>query len=251
MNKLYAYLPCYNEAGNIQPLIKAWLKEKDKLLQLDYQLEIIPVDDKSTDHTLEILRKMENSHPEVRVIAHHTNQNLGGVLFTSIRDFLHCAEPGSLFCFMDGDNTHKPCFIHDMIRKQQERFDCIIASRYQPGAKINGVPANRLALSDGAKIYYSFVLHVPNVKDYTCGYRLYTYDILRRAFKKYKNHLVTMHSFSCMMEILYKLHKSGCRFAEIPFTLYYDNKIGSSKMRILKTVRDSLWVALKLRITCK
>ena len=29
METLYAYLPCYNEAGNIQALIEAWLNEKE------------------------------------------------------------------------------------------------------------------------------------------------------------------------------------------------------------------------------
>ncbi len=251
MNTLYAYLPCYNESGNIKALIEAWITEKDALSERGYKLQILPVDDKSTDHTLQILREMESAHPEVHVIAHTVNQNLGGVLKTSIRDFLHRAEPESLFCFMDGDNTHKPSFVHDMIRKQKEGFDCVIASRYQPGAKILGVPSNRLFLSDGAKWYYSAVLHVPNVRDYTCGYRLYTYAILRQAYRKYQKNLVTMHSFSCMMELLYKLYRSGCRFAEVPFTLYYDNKVGTSKMRILKTVKDSLFVALKLRLFCR
>lgn len=251
MDTLYAYLPCYNEAGNIQALIEAWLSEKDRLQEEGYELQIIPVDDKSTDNTLEIIRSMEEIHPEVRVIAHKINQNLGGALFTSVRDFLHQGTPGSLMCFMDGDNTHKPSFVHSMIRKQKEGADCVIASRYQPGARINGVPSNRLALSDGAKLYYSVMLHVPNVKDYTCGYRLYTYSILNNAYRKYQKELITMRSFSCMMEILYKLHKSGCRFAEVPFTLYYDSKVGASKMHILKTVRDSLIVALKLRLFCK
>lgn len=251
MNTLYAYLPCYNESGNIQALIESWIQEKDALSKQGYQLEIIPVDDKSTDNTLKILHKMESDYPEVHVIAHKVNQNLGGVLNTSIRDFLHRAHPESLFCFMDGDNTHKPSFIHDMIHKQKEGFDCVIASRYQPNAKVIGVPSNRLMLSDGAKLYYSAILRVPGVKDYTCGYRLYTYKILHRAYQKYQKDLITMTSFSCMMELLYKLYKSGCRFAEIPFTLYYDNKVGTSKMRILRTVKDSLWTALKLRISCK
>ncbi len=251
MNTLYAYLPCYNEAGNIKALIEAWLDEKDALWEEGYELKIVPVDDKSTDHTLEIIRSMEALHPEVRVIAHKVNQNLGGALLTSVRDFLHQGIPGSLMCFMDGDNTHKPSFVHSMIRRQKEGADCVIASRYQPGAKINGVPSNRLALSDGAKLYYSAMLHVPNVKDYTCGYRLYTYSILNAAYRKYQKNLITMRSFSCMMELLYKLHKSGCRFAEVPFTLYYDDKAGASKMRILKTVKDSLVVALKLRLFCR
>lgn len=251
MSKLYAYLPCYNESGNIRALVEGWLAEKETLAEEGYELEVVPIDDKSTDDTLAIIRSLEKQYEDVRVIAHKVNQNLGGALFTAVRDFLHRGEPDSLMCFMDGDNTHKPRFVHSMIEKTKEGADCVIASRYQPGAEINGVPSNRLALSDGAKLYYSMMLNVPNVKDYTCGYRLYTYSILNRAYKKYKKELITMRSFSCMMELLYKLHKTGCQFAEVPFILYYDNKVGASKMRILRTVKDSLLVALKLRLFCK
>lgn len=251
MNKLYVYLPCYNESGNIEALIQEWLSEKEPLKDNGFILEVIPIDDKSTDNTLQIIRRLETNHPEVRVIAHETNQNLGGALFSAVHDFLESGNKRSLMCFMDGDNTHKPCFIHSMIEKLKGGADCVIASRYQPGAKINGVPSNRLALSDGAKLYYSFMLRIPNVKDYTCGYRLYTYSILKKAYKKYQHNLITMHSFSCMMELLYKLYKAGGTFAEVPFTLYYDDKVGNSKMHIFKTVKDSLLVALQLRLFCK
>jgi dolichol-phosphate mannosyltransferase len=251
MNKLFVYLPCYNEAGNIQALVEGWLAEKESLNQKGYELEIIPIDDKSTDNTLQIIQTLENAHENVSVIAHEKNQNLGGALFTAVKDFLRRGNSNNLMCFMDGDNTHKPHFVHSMIEKVNTGADCVIASRYQPGAEVNGVPSNRLALSDGAKLYYSLILHVPNVKDYTCGYRLYTYSILNHAYKKYGQDLITMRSFSCMMELLYKLHKTGCKFAEVPFILYYDNKVGNSKMRILRTVKDSLIVALKLRFLCK
>ena len=253
MNKLFAYLPCYNESGNIESLIHEWLKEKDSLLAQNYELVIVPIDDKSTDNTLEIIRRLENSYQEVRVIAHKQNRNLGGALSTAVKDFLKHADSNSndLLCFMDGDNTHKPRFVHSMIDKINSGAGCVIASRYQPGASIHGVPSNRLFLSDGAKLYYSIVLHVPNVKDYTCGFRVYTYNALKKAHDKYQKSLITMRSFSCMMELLYKLHRSGCVFAEVPFELYYDSKVGESKMRILKTTKDSLITALRLRLFCK
>lgn len=250
MKKLYAYLPCYNESGNIQALIENWLAEEEILYTQEcYALEIVAIDDKSTDNTLTIINAMSDKYTQVRVIAHNVNQNLGGALWTAVSDFLTRSSSEDLMCFMDGDNTHKPCFIHSMIQKLADTSsDCIIASRYQPGAKINGVPSNRLALSDGAKFYYNFILHVPHVKDYTCGYRLYTHTIIETAYNKYGTDLITMKSFSCMMELLYKLYKSGCRFAEVPFTLYYDDKAGNSKMHILHTVKDSLITAVRLRL---
>ena len=50
-----------------------------------------------------------------------------------------------------------------------------------------------------------------------------------------------------MMELLYKLHRCGCTFDEVPFSLRYDNKGGESKMRVLRTMKDSLKTAWLLR----
>lgn len=248
MNKICVYLPCYNEAENIEDLVLEWLAEAEALCRSGFELEIVPVDDKSTDETLSIIHHLEQAHDAVRVIAHAENQNLGGVLDTSVRDFLRHAGSGDLMCVMDGDNTHKPQYVHSMIAALKEPVGCVIASRYQQGAQTNGVPGIRLFLSDGARVYYSLVLHVPGVRDYTCGYRLYTYDILARAAEQYGEKLITQHTFSCMMELLYKLHRCGCKFAEVPFILRYDDKKGSSKMSVLRTMKDSMVTALRLRL---
>ena len=246
MSKLYVYLPCYNEQENIAPLIQEWESVSEELSARGYTMEVVAVDDKSTDRTLEILREIEKEKDFLRVICHEVNQNLGGALLTSVKNFAEVSSDGDFMCFMDADNTHKPVFVFDMLDKIRDK-DCVIASRYQPGAEIVGVPKNRLTLSDGAKLYYSMVLGVPGVKDYTCGYRLYRREIIVKALNKYSDNLIQMKTFSCMMELLYKLHLCGCKFGEVPFTLRYDDKGGTSKMKILRTVYDSLTVALKLR----
>ncbi len=246
MNKLKVYLPCYNEEKNIMPLVGEWLAESERLS--DYELELILIDDKSTDSTLEVMRSLEEENACVRVIAHEVNKNLGGGVNTAIDDFLATSVDGDLMCIMDGDNTQKPRFVHSMI---ENGADCVIASRYQSGAEVNGVPFFRRLLSDGAKLYYTAVLGVPNVRDYTCGYRLYRFAALKKAKDKYGDSLVTMRTFSCMMELLYKLCRSGAKFGEVPFSLYYSDKEGESKMKILRTVKDSFVTALQLRIKTK
>ena len=130
---------------------------------------------------------------------------------------------------------------------QTDKFVCL-ASRYQPGARVQGLQASRKLFSDGARLYYTLVLHVPGVKDYTCGYRVYTRPALQAGVARYGQALVEKKSFACMMELLYKLYRCGCTFAEVPFTLYYDSKEGESKMNLGKTIRDSFLTALRLRV---
>lgn len=251
---LYAYLPCYNEAGNIGKLTGEWLEESEQLAAEGYRLEVVPIDDASTDETLKIIRALEKEYGAVRVIAHEKNQNLGGVVFTAIRDFMARAGEDDLMCLMDGDDTHKPRFVHSMVEKVKNAPSaqhCVIASRYQPGSAVTGLQESRKLYSGGAKLYYSMILRVPGVKDYTCGYRVYTRAAIAKGLEKYGDRLVENRSFACMMELLYKLYRSGCTFSEVPFILYYGDKNGDSKMNIWKTVHDSLFTAISLRRSAK
>ena len=247
MNTLYTLLPCYNESENIGALIEEWLSQTENFKNFDFQLTVVCIDDKSTDNTAAVIQAYSNRYSNVLLLKHSVNQNLGGALKTGFQYFLKHGKSGDLCVVMDGDNTHNPKFACSMFEKINKEADCVIASRYCGQSAVVGVPGFRKFLSDGAKCYYQLVLNVKNVRDYTCGYRMYTYDILAKADQVYGDKFIERKTFSCMMEVLYKLAGTGCRFAEVPFVLRYDKKEGASKMRILKTDYDSVITALKLK----
>jgi dolichol-phosphate mannosyltransferase len=248
MNKVFAMLPCYNESENIDPLVRKWLGQKTVLAERGYTLLVRCIDDKSKDNTKEVIEQLCKEFPnDVALIAHEVNKGLGGALNTAFSRFLEEGKTGDVCVLMDGDNTHDPVFIDSMIEKISEGFDCVIASRYCEKSKTKGVSGIRQFLSWGAKQFYTLMLHVRNVQDYTCGYRAYTYALIERGKQKYAEKLVEKRSFACMMEVLYKLWMIGANFAEVPFELRYDIKLGESKMRVLQTVKESFGTAFRLR----
>ena len=251
MNNVYVLLPAYNEEENIQPLIEQWADCKEQLnKELELNLIMLPIDDKSTDNTKEILMNMENNY--IKPIYHKANLGLGGGLNPGFSYFIKNASQGDLIFVMDADNTHNPKYCLDMIRKlYSDKLDCVIASRYCENSEIVGVPSHRNFLSSGARAYYTLVLGIPHVKDYTCGYRVYTYEIIKKAYEKYGENFIQEKGFSCMMEIIYKIHLLGGKVGETGFVLRYDNKLGESKMKVMKTIKNSLKTALKLRLNSK
>ncbi|MBQ7541058.1 MAG: glycosyltransferase family 2 protein [Clostridia bacterium] len=252
MHKLFAMLPCYNEEKDISPLVNKWMEIQSPLAENGYDLTVYCVNDCSTDSTKSVIETLTAEFPDtVHLIDHEINKGLGGVLMTAFRFFLEHGETGDICVLMDGDNTHDPIFCISMLPKLAAGADCVIASRYCTDSETKGVAPIRLFMSWGAKVYYSLLLGVKNVRDYTCGYRAYTYDILEKAYQKYGDNLVERRSFACMMEALYKLSLIGARFDEVPFELRYDHKEGESKMRVLKTAKDSLSTALNLRLHTK
>lgn len=245
--KIFVGLPCYNEEKNIGILLDSWLDLAEDLLQRGYELILRPVDDKSSDNTKGVLEAYANKYSNIKPIYHKENKNLGGGLNSIINSFLADCQRGDLLAVMDGDYTHLPIFSLSMIDKLAYSYDIVIASRYRKGSEIHGLSKFREFMSIGARIYYSLVLGIKGVRDYTCGYRIYTYEILEEGKNKYKDNLVQNTSFACMMELLYKLYKSGAKIAEVPFVLRYDNKEGESKMNVGKTSKDSILSAIKLR----
>lgn len=251
MKNIFVCLPCYNEQDNIGILVDEWETITDQIKNLGFHTNIVLIDDKSKDNTLSVMKASKEKYHNITILQHEVNQNLGGGVKTSFDYFLKNGEKDDVCFLMDGDNTHDPRYSLPMLERLNEGFDCVIASRYCDASKVVGVPKLRLFLSDGARFFYTFVLRVKNVRDYTCGYRAYTYDIISKAAQTYGDRFVEMKTFACMMEVLYKLSLCGAKFSEVGFELRYDNKQGKSKMRIIKTVKDSICTALRLRLIKK
>ena len=250
MKKIYVMLPCFNEEYNIGALIDNWMKQRSRLQHMDYDIQVRAIDDASTDNTNRIIVDKIGEYPEnVGIIVHKFNKNLYGGLNTSINYFLQNANEEDLMCLMDGDNTHDPSYAYEMVNKliHDQNTECVIASRYCSNSSVLGLTTFRKSMSVFARVYYTIILHVPGVKDYTCGYRVYRHSAINRLVKRFGKDPIHEKSFACMMELLYKLYLTGTRFAEVGFELRYDKKLGESKMNVGLTARKSINAALKLR----
>lgn len=245
MDKLYIVLPAYNEEKNLEPLIAAWNDETEKLKE-KFNVEIIIINDGSRDDTAYIAGQLAQ-RKNITLINHPQNKGLGEALNTGINYVLE-KKDGRYLCIMDADQTQSPSYIHDMIKKiEEERHGCIIASRYEKGAKVEGLTLTRKSLSYGARILYHCVFQIKGVKDYTCGYRLYDMNYLKQLESVHGTTIISESSFACMTELLYKLAHIGCSFGEIPFTLRYQLKQGESKMAIAHTIKRSLQMTTRLK----
>ena len=208
--------------------------------------EVFVVDDGSRDGTLEIVEQYSKLVP-LTVSQHEVNQGLGA----TIRDGLYLASStasdNDVVITMDADETHTPGLIVRMVRMIREGHDVVIASRYCPGARVFGVSLVRRFLSYGASMLFRVVFPTSGVRDFTCGYRAYRVSVLRKALETYGDSFVDSGGFQCMVDILLKLRTMDVIFGEVPLLLRYDLKQGESKMRIAKTIRESLVLLIKRR----
>jgi dolichol-phosphate mannosyltransferase len=211
------------------------------------EYRVIVVNDGSTDDTGAIVDGMRATMPVAR-IDHEVNRGLGEAIRTGLLAALEGAKERDIIVTMDSDNTHTPGLIARMVRGIREGNDVVIASRFQPGAHVVGVPFYRRVLSRVGSLLFRVVFPTPGVRDFTCGYRAYRAGVVREAFDTYGGEFVAESGFSCMVDILLKLRKLGAIISEVPLVLRYDMKYGVSKMLVLRTIRDTLQLLVSRRI---
>ncbi len=241
----YVVLPAYNEASNLGAVLAALSEARARQACMDYHP--IVVNDGSSDSTGEVVRGHDPAFA-VTLIEHERNLGLGAAIRTGLLKAVDLATDEDVIVTMDADDTQTPSAIALMIAKIDQGFDVVIASRYQPGGEVVGVPAFRRLLSYGASLLFRTVYPIRGVRDFTCGYRAYRASVLRSAIQRYRHEFINQEGFQCMVDILLKLSRMNLRFTEIPLVLRYDRKGGKSKMKVARTVFKTLELLVRRRV---
>jgi len=240
---IYYLLPAYNEAQNLEILIQ---KINKVSISASLEYRILVVDDKSEDNTLCLLEDLKKQYKNIYILKHHINMNLGKTLDDGLTDLLKFITDRDYVVIMDADCTHDPEVVPLMLKTLKQGYDIVVASRYQKGSCQRGLAFHRNFLSKCVNLMLKFIFPIKNLKDYTCGFRMFKASAIRKLHKKYKP-FITEHGFTGTAELIIKAgNKLKLKIAEVPFTLKYDKKLGKSKMKVIKTIFRYFYLIAKL-----
>jgi glycosyltransferase involved in cell wall biosynthesis len=189
-------------------------------------MEIVIVDDGSTDRTPELADALAAAHPEVRVV-HQENRGYGGALRTGF-----ASSRGRLISFSDGDLqfdlTEMGRLLARLDDPARKPVDVVIGYRIK-----RRDPAHRIFI---AKTYNAIVsvLFGLRVRDIDCAMKLFR----REVFDGLR--LETDSPF-LSAELLIKLRARGERMAQVGVNHYprtAGTNTGASFRKILRTFRD-------------
>mgnify|MGYP001585876166 CR=1 FL=1 len=151
MVQISVVVPCYNEADGILQLQEKLLPVLDRV-GTRHQVELILVDDGSSDGTSEALQKAFSSRPNTRIVRHERNLNLGAAIRTGIAE-----SKGEWIANLDSDCTYDPALLEPMLTEMERGADLVTVSPYHPQGTVVGVPAYRMFLSKTLTAMYRLI----------------------------------------------------------------------------------------------
>jgi glycosyltransferase involved in cell wall biosynthesis len=221
---LSVVMPVFNERTTIDEII-------GRVLAVPVRIELIVVDDCSTDGTRERLSALQAEHG-FRLLLHERNQGKGAALRTGFG-----AVSGDIVVIQDADLEYSPEEYPDLIALICEgRADVVYGSRFLGRHRVflfTHYLGNRL-LTLLTNVLYNTML-----SDMETCYKVMRTDVLR-------SFTVRSNGFGIEPELTAKIFKRHYRVYEVPIT--YDGRGYDEGKKI--TWRDgvvALWVLLRYR----
>ncbi len=228
--ELSIIIPCCNEADNVARMAGVLLPVV-KGLAVSRPVELIFVDDGSVDGTWVALNtafQAEHLPPGVsaRFERHPVNRGLGAAMRTGF-----AAAKGSVIITTDADGTYRFETLPALLAALRPGVDLVTASPYHPQGGVEGVPAWRLVLSQGASALYQVCVE----------WRVHTWTALYRAYRRSVIEAIPFEAdgFLAGTELMVKAMLAGFQVAEFPAVLH-TRKFGTSKAKIWRTIKAHL-----------
>jgi dolichol-phosphate mannosyltransferase len=228
-------LPTYNEAENIEPLVRAALVQ---LESTGLEHTVLIVDDNSPDGTGRIADRVAEESDRVRVLHRPRKQGLGRAYLAGFEVAL--AEGADLILEMDSDFSHDPADLPRLIAATGAA-DLVLGSRYVPGGGVENWGIVRRAVSRGGSAYARLLLGVP-VRDLTGGFKCFH----RRVLETIDLDGVHANGYGFQIELTYRAVQAGFTVTEVPI-MFRERRVGRSKMTA-RIALEAVWKVPALRL---
>ncbi len=225
-----AVVPTLDEVDNLEALLRA-------IRKVDDGIEVIVVDDASTDGTSALAHRLADELGGVVVVDRAARRGLG----SAYRDGMAMAlARGADVCVqIDADLSHDPAVLPALLANVEHGADLAIGSRYVPGGITENWPYQRRLLSRWGNRYAAGLLGLA-VNDATSGYRAYRSEALERI----RYDTVGADGYGFQIEMTHRLVRAGGSIVEFPIT-FRDRRAGESKMS-RGIVREAARLVLQL-----
>ena len=228
---LLILIPAYNEERRIEPT----LRDYAEFLRMNYsgEFQIVVVLNGCTDNTLGVVQNVGAEFPVVRALEFSEPIGKGGALIEGLKLFTRA----DLIGYVDADGATPPRAFLDLVKKINGA-DCVIGSRWLPGAVIHQSQQSHRQFASRAFHRIIQVLFRMNIRDTQCGAKV----MKTAAVEKIHDHLA-IADMAFDINLLYSLKHAGFKILEVPTE--WTDKIGS-KVTLGRTSLSMFLSALRV-----
>lgn len=217
--KLLIFIVAFNAASTIHDV----LARVPHSICNEYDVELLIIDDASTDDTFERVRArlLEESFPfPLTLLFNPQNQGYGGN--QKIGYFYAIKKGFDFVALVHGDGQYAPECLPDLVRPlARGEADAVFGSRMMsPGAaRAGGMPLYKFV---GNKILTRFENWALGsaLTEFHSGYRVYSVAALKQV-----PFALNTNDFHFDTEIIIQFHRARLRIAELPIPTYYGDEI--------------------------
>lgn len=217
-------IPVYNEAATVGQVID----ELYRTAMPDFVLnvEVIAVNDASTDGSAEVIQSKLDRYPNLRLIENPQNMGKGASVRNGIKQAL-----GDTFLIQDADLELWPSDIPALLQAMHElNIEFINGSRYMPGI-VRPLSSFRRFMANRLFTLLTAIIVDVRITDMACGYKL----IRRSLYEKIELH---ENRFAFEAELLIKALKiKKNNIAEVPVHYFPRNVNEGKKIKIWHVLR--------------
>jgi glycosyltransferase involved in cell wall biosynthesis len=198
MPKLSIIIPVFNEKQTIEEVVKRVVSSNT----LNFEKEIIVIDDGSNDGTSEILENLKEKYNFV-LLKHSKNLGKGAAIKTALK-----YVTGDFVLIQDADLESSPDDYPSLLKEINKNFSIVYGSRYLEPKK-----RGNFLFYFGSKFLTAFfnLLFKTKLTDINTCYKLFKADII-------KNVDLEANGFEFCEEITAKLAKAGYSIKEVPIS---------------------------------
>jgi len=215
--KLSVVLPAHNEEPNIRTMVERLLQRYDREI-----LEVIVVDDASTDRTAAVVRRLARTHRRVRLVRRRPPSGVGRALKAG---FKAVDQEANYVLMMDSDFVENIEDIQRLMDKLHEGYDGVVGSRFVSGGRLVGYPWPKLIANRVFHGLARFLLGITQ-RDLTNNFKLYKVEIIKSI--RWRNDTFAINAETGLLPLLHSY-----RIAEVPVSWIQRSKsMGLSNFKI-------------------
>ena len=200
VGKLSVLMPLYNERWTLATIIRRVLA-----VPLDLELELIVVDDGSSDGSWEELQRVAGGDPRIRVFRHDRNRGKGAAIRTAIGQMT-----GDVAVVQDADLEYDP---NDYLRLltpiRDGRAEAVFGSRFS--GETHRVLYFWHSVGNKLLTMLANMVNDVNLTDMETCYKMVRADVLRQL-------RLQSNTFTLEPEITCRLAQWGARIYEVPIS---------------------------------